>query len=83
MYIWEHESIIDTYTIKMNTKVAKDIVKKRGSKLANIGCFSKLSLVNNQRYRRIYLDVWALYGLFFTMYFLFSKLSKKIVFLRK
>ena len=31
MYRWEHESIIDTYTTKMNTKVAKDIVKKRGS----------------------------------------------------
>ncbi len=31
MYRWEHESIIDTYTTKMNTKEAKDIVKKRGS----------------------------------------------------
>ena len=31
MYRWEFESIIDTYTTKMNTKEAKDIVKKRGS----------------------------------------------------
>jgi transposase len=31
MYRWEHESIIDTYAAKMNTKKAKDIVKKRGS----------------------------------------------------
>jgi len=31
MYRWEHETIIDDYTIKMNTKKAKDIVKKRGS----------------------------------------------------
>ncbi len=31
MYRWEHETIIDTYTTKMNTKEAKEIVKKRGS----------------------------------------------------
>jgi len=31
MYRWEHENIIDDYTVKMNTKIAKDIVKKRGS----------------------------------------------------
>ncbi len=31
MYRWEHETIIDDYTIKMNTQKAKDIVKKRGS----------------------------------------------------
>jgi hypothetical protein len=31
MYRWEFESIIDTYSTKMNTKEAKDIVKKRGS----------------------------------------------------
>ena len=31
MYRWEFESIIDDYTIKMNTDEAKDIVKKRGS----------------------------------------------------
>ena len=31
MYRWEHEHIIDSYTIKMNTKEAKEIVKKRGS----------------------------------------------------
>ncbi len=31
MYRWEFESIIDEYTTKMNTKEAKDIVKKRGS----------------------------------------------------
>ena len=31
MYRWEHESIIDTYSTKMNTKEAKDIVNKRGS----------------------------------------------------
>ena len=31
MYRWEYESIIDDYTTKMNTKLAKDIVKKRGS----------------------------------------------------
>ncbi|WP_321467839.1 IS1182 family transposase [Halarcobacter sp.] len=31
MYRWENESIIDDYTTKMNTKKAKDIVKKRGS----------------------------------------------------
>ena len=28
MYRWEFESIIDTYTSKMNTKEAKEIVKK-------------------------------------------------------
>ncbi len=38
MYRWEHESIIDDYTVKMNTQKAKDIVKKRGSKVANSGC---------------------------------------------
>jgi len=31
MYRWECEHIIDDYTTKMNTKEAKDIVKKRGS----------------------------------------------------
>jgi transposase len=31
MYRWENESIIDNYTVKMNTQIAKDIVKKRGS----------------------------------------------------
>ncbi|MGB5866397.1 MAG: IS1182 family transposase [Arcobacteraceae bacterium] len=31
MYRWENESIIDNYTTKMNTKKARDIVKKRGS----------------------------------------------------
>ena len=31
MYRWESESIIDDYTTKMNTKKAKEIVKKRGS----------------------------------------------------
>ncbi len=31
MYRWEFESIIDDYTTKMNTKKAKEIVKKRGS----------------------------------------------------
>jgi len=31
MYRWEYETIIDDYTTKMNTKKAKDIVKKRGS----------------------------------------------------
>jgi len=31
MYRWEHETIIDDYTTKMNTQKAKDIVKKRGS----------------------------------------------------
>jgi len=31
MYRWEHESIIDDYTKKMNTNEARDIVKKRGS----------------------------------------------------
>ena len=31
MYRWEYESIVDDYTTKMNTKLAKDIVKKRGS----------------------------------------------------
>jgi transposase len=31
MYRWEHETIIDDYTTKMNTKEAKDIVRKRGS----------------------------------------------------
>lgn len=29
MYRWEHESIIDTYTTKMNTKESKAIVRKR------------------------------------------------------
>ena len=29
MYRWEFESIIDDYTIKMNTDEAKDIVKKK------------------------------------------------------
>ncbi len=31
MYRWEYETIIDDYTTKMNTKEAKDIVRKRGS----------------------------------------------------
>jgi transposase len=31
MYRWEYETIIDDYTKKMNTKEAKEIVKKRGS----------------------------------------------------
>ncbi len=31
MYRWEHETIIDDYTFKMNTKKAKEIVRKRGS----------------------------------------------------
>jgi transposase len=31
MYRWEYENIIDDYTVKMNTKKSKDIVKKRGS----------------------------------------------------
>ena len=31
MYRWEHETIIDDYSTKMNTKEAKEIVKKRGS----------------------------------------------------
>ncbi|XPV69545.1 MAG: hypothetical protein ACNI25_03005 [Halarcobacter sp.] len=31
MYRWEHETIIDDYTTKMNTKKARDIVRKRGS----------------------------------------------------
>ena len=30
MYRWEHETIIDTYTTKMNTKKAKDIVIPQG-----------------------------------------------------
>jgi len=31
VYRWEHESIIDTYTKKMSTSQAKEIVRKRGS----------------------------------------------------
>ncbi len=31
MYRWEYETIIDTYTTKMNTTEAKQIVRKRGS----------------------------------------------------
>ncbi len=31
MYRWEHEYIIDDYTVKMNTKEAKEIVRKRSS----------------------------------------------------
>lgn len=31
VYRWEHEDIIDNYATKMNTKEAKDIVKKRSS----------------------------------------------------
>jgi len=31
VYRWEHDDIIDNYTTKMNTKRAKEIVKKRGS----------------------------------------------------
>ncbi len=38
LFRWEYEEIVEEHHKKMQTKKAKDIVKKRGSKVANSGC---------------------------------------------
>jgi hypothetical protein len=53
MYRWEYETIIDDYTIKMNTQKAKDIVKKRGSIRVFHSTFPPVSLLCFHFYKQV------------------------------